>query len=350
MILEEVGNLTPFAHMAFEKLGPAEQAYDIIVVKAACALRAGRALDGIVPIDGPAPIHLADEHFGDPEQTSLRVAGDALVFKPGTDVFITGHARPPRAHADQWAAEISLVHQGRSRRRRLRLLGERQWQWSLGRRWHLSEPRVCESLPLRYELAFGGGYAHNGTWFEHGDNPIGVGFVDADKPDRNQRYAAPRIEVFEQPSRSPGKPIAVPGLGPIPRFWDARSRYAGTYDAAWQAQYEASDTPGYPRDFDLRFFQAAHPDWIFNPPLIGDESIQLLGLSGDQPIVGRLPGWRIEALLLEASGAAIVAPLRLDTVEIDLDASRLSLGWRLSIAHAVEARRSLLRVIPPGGR
>lgn len=350
MILDEVANLTPFAHMAFEKLGPAEQAYDIIVVKATCALCSGCGSDGIIPIDEPAPIHLADEHFGDPERTSLRIAGDALLFKPGTDVFLTGHARPPRAHPAAWAAQIGIVHRGRPRTRRLRLLGERHWQWTLHRRWHLSEPQACESLPLRYELAFGGTRAHNGAWIEHAENPIGVGFFDPDTLDRDRRYTAPRIELFDQPARGPGEPIAVPGLGPLPRFWEARSRFAGTYDEVWQGQYEARDMPGYPRDFDARFFQAAHPDWIFDPPLAGDEALQLLGLSADQPIVGRLPGWRIEALILGGDSAATVAPLRLDTVEIDLDARRLYLGWRLSIAHAVRARHALLRVIAPGAR
>jgi hypothetical protein len=350
MVLEEVGNLTPFAHMAFEKLGTAAQSYDVIVVKAACALRPGCGPDGIVPVDEPAPLHLADEHFGDPEQTSLRVAGDTLLFKPATDLYITGHARPPRAHADQWAAEIRLVRQGHLRKRRLRLLGERHWQWSMRRRWHLSPTQACESLPLRYELAFGGRHAKDGAWIEHADNPVGIGFVDAEGLDRNRPHPAPRIELFDQPSRAPGKPIGVPGLGPLPRFWQARSRHAGTYDETWQAQFDSAQVPGYPRDFDLRFFQGAHPDWVFEPWLAGDESIQLLGLTGDAPIAGRLPGWRIEALLISADGAATLAPLRLDTIEIDLDAARLYQTWRLAIAHAAGARQALLRVVPPGAR
>ena len=348
MILGEVENYTPFSHFAFEKMGPGKRFYDVIIVKAACALVPGTDRKGIVPHKDPAPIRLADEHYGEPEQTSLRYSGDTVLCKPGADVFITGHARPPSKFPNHWAAEIEIKGSAFTRKQRVRLLGERYWQWTLLKGWHLSEPRVCESVPLRYELAFGGRQYQRGESVEHLDNPVGVGLAGEDRMDRDQRYLAPQIELFEAPTRKPGKVTRVPGLGPIPRFWSARKRYAGTYDAAWQAQFETQDIPDYPADFDLRFFQAAHADWTSDAPLNGGEEVSLIGLTGDAQIIGKLPAWRVETLLVAQPNARLtVAPMRLDTVEIDLDAGQLYLTWRLSVPHALQIHHAVLRLLPP---
>ncbi|MDH0897727.1 MULTISPECIES: DUF2169 domain-containing protein [unclassified Pseudomonas] len=341
MILGEVENCTPYAWFTFEKMGPAERLYDIVIVKAACVLRPGRGGEGIVALDEAAPIHLADEHFGAPERSPLRIAGDTLLYKPGTDVFFRGHARPLQDLPEQWAADLEIG----TRRHRWRLSGERHWQWSLMRGWHLSAAQPCEILPLRYELAFGGSYTRRGEVLEHAENPVGRGWLDANHLDREQHYPAPRIEHFAHPVSEPGRPIPIPGLGPIPRYWTARSRYAGTYDDAWKERFNRGENPGYPRDFDPRFFQAAHPDWQFEQLLVGGEAVALVGLTGDEPLLGNIPGWRVEALLV-GTGAPVVAPLRLDTLDFDLDAQRLYMTWRLPIPQDMGIRQVVLRRLP----
>lgn len=161
--------------------------------------------------------------------------------------------------------------------------------------------------------------------------------------DREIHYPAPQIEAFDVMSERPGALVPVPGLGPIPRFWDARSRFAGTYDEAWQRQADSTAGPDYPADFDPRFFHAAHPDWVFERPLAGGEQLALRGFRGLAHCVGRLPAIRLEALLLPAKGQAQLAPMRLDTIDIDLDAERLYLTWRLPVPHVLQARHAVLR-------
>ena len=352
MRFETVENRTPFVHTVFEKAGPTGQRYDVLLVKATCALRtsairAGRE-DGIALLSEAAPIHPADTHFGEPERSSVQHAGDLVLFKPGTDVLITGTARPPTPTAKRWPAQIELHDPKDSKRhwrRQLRLLAPRHWQWTLLKGWHLSEPEAVESVPLRYELAFGGGYAHKDKWIAHAANPVGVGFPGPEHMDRAQRYPAPQIEVYDHHSTlKPGGILPVPALGPIPRTWAARAQYAGT----WNEPFDAERTSGgrsYPPDFDPRFFHAAHPDAIFSRPLRGDERLGLHGLQGeDQRCVGRLPRYTVEAQVIVASGAATVAPLQLDTLEIDLDTQRLYLSWRLPVPHILDARTAALRL------
>lgn len=348
MLLETVENYTPFEYFAFEKMGHGRHIFDVLIVKAACELRpdpkrANRD-DGIQLLAEAAPIHLGDEHHGEPERTALRTSGDLVLYKPGADLIIHGAARPPADLRSHWAAEIEVAGARTTRSQRLRLLGPRHWQWTLLKGWHLSEPTPVESLPLRYELAFGGRYPNKGEWIEHEPNPVGIGFVQPERMDRDIHYPAPQIECFDAPTKRPGAPIAVPGLGAIPRFWQARSRHAGTYDERWQRLHASGVGAGYPADFDLRFFQAAHPHWVFNEPLTGNERIALRCFDGDAHCQGRLPGLRLEALLPGAGNALTVAPLRLNTLEVDLDAARLYLGWRLAISQQLQARHVVVRM------
>lgn len=350
MQLESVDNYSPFVHFAFEKRGTGRRHFDVLICKAACRLTHDPARrergDGIELTAEQAPIHLADEHFGEPERTSLRVAGDTVLYKPGADLIITGAARPPASLRSHWAVAIEVAGKGFKRKREYRLLGPRQWQWSWTRGWHLSEPAEIDSLPLRYELAFGGHYPRAGKWIEHDPNPVGMGFFDAQRMDRERHYPAPQIEAFEVSTEQPGQPVPSPGFGPIPRFWHARSRFAGTYDDDWQRQ-AATDGPDYPPDFDLRFFQAAHPDWIFEKPFEGGEQVALRCFDGDAHCTGRLPPIRLEALLMAGDKTA-VAPMRLDTVEVELDTASLYLTWRLTIPHTLQVRHAVVRSFQQG--
>ncbi len=348
MLLDHIENYTPFAHFAFEKMGPGRQHHDVLIAKASCALlpnpARGAAFDGVRLLAEPAPIHMADEHHGAPEHTGLRLSGDTVLFKPGADLWIRGQAVPPTDMRTHWAAQISLIGRRQKRTHKLRLMGPRQWQWTLIKGWHLSAPHALDSLPLRYELAFGGRFAHKGQWSVHPDNPVGIGFLNQDRMDRDATYPAAQIECLEHATQHPGRPVAVPALGPIPRFWATRKCHAGTYDADWRKQLDSPQGPDYPSDFDARFFHAAHPDWRFAHPLEGDERLEIAGLHGERICIGQLPGVRLEALLQPAGRAAVVISPRLDTLEIDLDASRLYLTWRLTVAHRHGVRLAVLRM------
>ena len=336
MQLQHVDNYTPFEWFAFEKMAPGMHIHDVLIVKAACQI----LLDGnayriaAVPEGEIAPIHMSDQahDFDRNAYASLRVAGDTVLYKPATDLLLSGAAEfSGRRGQASWAAEVSVRSHGKLRTQTLILHGERHWQWSLLKGWHLSEPTVCERIDLRYELAYGGSYAQQDRWVRHDPNPVGRGFLPLDRMDKHVYYPAARIELAANRLSAPDKPIEVPALGPIPRTWTARKRYAGTYDNAWRDGLKQNGRADYAPDFDGRFFQTAHPQGVFEPHWRGDEHISLVGLTGDKPIDAQLPGWQPVLNGQGPRGALQPQAMRLDTVEIDLTRMRLYLTWRLHV-------------------
>lgn len=345
MPLDDIDNQTPFAHFVFEKMGPGQIIYDVIIIKAACDLRQDR----MQLITDRAEIHIGDEHYAKPETTSLWRAGDLLLHKPATDLFLTGAAQSPKGMEDQWACELIVETKSRKYQQQVHLLGPRHWQYTMISGWHLSKPAPVERLPLRYELAFGGRYPKKGEWIEHAPNPIGVGFYDKAKMDKDIHYPAPQIQYLHHQYKAIDDIVPSAGFGPIPRFWEARSRFAGTYDAAWEKQFEEQDMPDYPKDFDYRFFQAAHPDWIIADGVMGGEWISLTGFHGAQGYRVQLPQVRMATHLLTAKGERIARAMGLDTIEIALDESRVYLTWRLTVPHRLEVNQGSVAMQPLSG-
>ena len=91
-VLHTVENDTPFPHLAFDKMGKGRLFYDVIVCKATFTLAAGR----LQPAEDAQPIALADRYWDEEhaETSSLKIAGDVVLTKPGADLLITGTARP----------------------------------------------------------------------------------------------------------------------------------------------------------------------------------------------------------------------------------------------------------------
>ncbi len=98
MQLLHVDNYTPFEWFVFEKMAPRRALYDVIVVKA--ALPMSHSLDKLAcqPNNALAcTIEMADRtrqsELG--AYAPLSVVGDTVIFKPCTDVYISGHAKGP---------------------------------------------------------------------------------------------------------------------------------------------------------------------------------------------------------------------------------------------------------------
>lgn len=332
MSLRCVENLTGFNHFSFIKLGADNRLHDVVAVKVDLQLENGE----LRVLEPPAEIHLADRYSNeaDPYAGAVDVAGDAVVFKPGTDIFVTGHALAPGGQAEtEWLCELGVETRRNRMQQRLHLHGPRYWQWSFTRGWHLSATEPAGKIPLSYTLAYGGRNADRQTAFDA--NPAGVGWYEGTHLDRDARYAAPRIHYMDDPVRAMDRPLRVAGYAPLARWCSSRYRHAGTYDARWQAQFDASPHSVYPDDFDARFFQCAHPDWIHMPYLRGDERFWLAGFHAGHGVRAQLPGLRIHGQCLTRSGKLLSAPLPLDTLHIDLDRQTVSLTWRASLPQSL---------------
>lgn len=355
--LEMVENTTPLRHFQCFKMAPGRRYHDVVVVKGSYGLGEGSMT---ASTEMPS-IELCDLPF-DPAnagRSGVRRASDAVVFKPSTDVFVTGSAQAPGGRPlAQWEAAV-VVSRGADTivSQHARLTGPRRWERRIVG-WSLSAPELASEVPIRYELAYGGAYpvhdasAPNGAhWSVFDENPAGLGHLDPDTMDANRAYAAPQWEAAEDPVSAPGRAARVVGFGPLARTSGLRRRLAGTYDDAWLARARgeaaAGLPPDYAPDFDPRFFQSAHPALVCPTYLEGGEQIGLVGLIAEAPrLVSRLPLVEVWAALYTGEPPWRDLRLPLDTVHVDLEARRVHLTWRLSVDRESGIRGAVITTRP----
>lgn len=356
----EIDNRTGWPHATLPKTGPAGEVFDVVVIKGTFDF--GRSGHRITPAKQALPIAWGDEHDGpvelEPLKAVLRREGDLALFKPGTDVYVTGTAQARDSKAcTGWMAGLGIGPV----RKQLQLHGPRRFRRGL-LGWSLSSPQPVASIPLDYRLAFGGSFtaplAHQPNVSPEsvykGDNPAGCGWL----PDRRSLKAvsrqarralnamlddikelnAPQIEHPLRLVTHPHKRIAAEGFGPIARWCATRLKHAGTYDERWQAERY----PLLPTDFNPAYFQSAHPDLICRPYLCGEEVFALAGLLPQGMLTQRLPGEYVLATLTLDSGRKHAGRLVLDTVGIDLDEQQVTLVWRGTFDRGDPARALVL--------
>jgi hypothetical protein len=223
--------------------------------------------------------------------------------------------------------------------------------------WYLSEATQASSVPIRYELAYGGAFPdlssgeidHARPWIVHELNPSGTGFFDERQLDPSAQYPAVQWESLHLAPGEIDRKGPPAGFGPVARPWPSRLRYAGTYDEAWEKrtrdEAEQGQPPDYPADFDPRFFQCAHPALISDGHLNGDEEIVLTGLCGRRdPFVTSLPGHTPMAHMMNGKGEELAEAMALDTVHIDLDHALVHLTWRLTLPQDRDVRAVELKM------
>lgn len=345
----------PFAHDQFHKMGVGRRFHDIVVVKGTFTLAPGTLQ--IAPEQ--TPVTPADEPWdvSNAERSSLQRFGELLLFKPTTDVIVTGTAHAPGGTPlPSWEASVEVRRHGRPIvSSRARALGPRRWRHTDPHGWALTEPEPVSEVPIRYELSYGGAYPlqrHDGAaveWATYRPNPSGTGFFDERRMDPSLEYTAPQWESIEHPTGRPNEDRPLVGFGPVARPWASRLPYAGTYDSAWFEQVERDTELGLPidyaRDFDPRFFQYAHPDLITPEYLTGREEIVLTGLvRGHDTLAVMLPGIELEAWVFDINRRGSGRTPVLDTVHVDLDAMTVCVSWRLTLPLEQGVARALFRV------
>lgn len=248
----------------------------VVVIKQRYAVD-GRSL-GAVP---GAEIRRVDVPWDDAAPGSPKLPTDLALFKPSTDVVVSGEAvardEAPSTSLDVFV-EVGPVS------RALRVTGTRVWYESVGV-MQLTAPEPFTRVPLSWELAWGGSDRDEGAgrFVEDPRNPYGRGVaLDAR---RLKHRPGPQIEA-------PGEPITTHHTGATPvgvaattSLMAHRRRLAGTMDARW----EREQMPLRPRDFDMRFFQCAAPGLVTPEPLVGGERVRMMNLSPEGPLEFELP-------------------------------------------------------------
>jgi hypothetical protein len=218
--------------------------------------------------DEQAPVNAADQYFGDPVETSIRVATDFLPRRLATGITLNGHAivRGGKTRQMNVGIRVGSVMQ------KAVVFGDRTGFKSI------TSPDLFERMPLTWENAYGGlDNSHDDS--KHHDanpaNPVGKGFMAKRTKLNLNSIPLPNIENPAQLLNAALDSPAPVGFGPVPPFWKARSQYAGTYDDDWQK----NRAPLLPDDFDERFLQAAPAALTCNGFLNGDERCALIGMT-----------------------------------------------------------------------
>lgn len=157
---------------------------------------------------------------------------DAGFPKVRAEVLLLGHAYPPERPARTCPVRVRVGAIDRT----IYAIGDRRWVRGVP-----SEPEAFDAMPLGWERAFGGtGFA---------PNPTGKGAaaqLDGTVP-------LPNLERPEAMVRSPNDRPMPASFAPIDALWPQRAARGGTYDQRWlETEY-----PGFPSDFDPRFFNVA---------------------------------------------------------------------------------------------
>lgn len=271
----------------------------------------------------PTLIRETDELVGAGRFASVLAPSDVCDERPGTDVLLVGFAHPPRG-APVAASEVSVrVETGtRTLFKRVIVYGPRVWQAGLTGVVPGPAARL-DKTPLVYEHAWGGADESDPErplvdW----RNPAGSGVAR----DRS-RLVGRRAPSLEDPQAPIGSDRPAPAcFAPIPAAWQPRLSLAGTHDDAWHRER----APLRPRDFDPRHHCQAPSELWSEPPLVGDEPIEVLGATPEGAWRFRLPRYRPIFRVIGPAESRIVTT-HLDTLLLRPEERRVELTWRAAV-------------------
>src|SRR5690348_16445946 len=121
----------------------------IILKRTYIVSRSGRC----VRADKEHKVLSADKHYDDPMNTSVECAADFIPFKIATDVVVNGAAYAPRGRPVQELVATVIVGEAR---KDVRVVGDRTSVFRPGGTPEFTDPVPFATMPLRYELAYGG--------------------------------------------------------------------------------------------------------------------------------------------------------------------------------------------------
>ena len=268
------------------------------------------------------PVPLADVYNGVPGASSLKWEGQGGFGRPGTDIYLSGHACAVGGHP---VTSVTVNVRIGACSRDAVVFGDRRWRRGVVETI-ASAPVPFERLPLTYERSFGG-FVDEGSARDRkaaDRNPVGLGLYTGGPAARDR--ALPNIEDPRALiGSSHDRPLPI-GFGPVARSWMPRRSLAGSFTTEWVAER----APLWPRDVDPNFFVAASPGLHATPRLTGGEAVELVGLHPDGVMRFALPTHRLVARF-DAAGRSLRRQLVLDTIMFDTDALTVTLIWRASV-------------------
>lgn len=321
----EVRNHTPLTTALIPGLDKNGCDYAVVIMKGRFKITPGQTR--LYFSEEPASIIQQDQHYGEPDKTSVRYESDAVTCKRATDIIVNGHAYTPHNRA---AYQVDVSVQAGNRTKSCRVFGDRCWEKSTQSIMTFApgQPQAFERMPMLYELAYGGvdttcpdsqvpEFAAN--------NPIGKGYIGNNNAPQ-EGLPLPNIEDPRFMIKKWNDRPEPAGFGFIGRAWQPRVAWAGTYDEQWKK----TRMPLLPHDFDERYFNGAHPDLIADSFLNNGERITLNNLSASGKLEIDLPIWNEPVTVFIKGDKKVFQPL-LDTAVIEPDTNSVLVTWRVTI-------------------
>ena len=277
------------------------------------------------PTDEAVSLVQADRFTGAPGMSAPQYETDYAHRKPYCDVIVLGSAYAPSGKA---AARVQVGIQVGALTKQFVVVGDRVWiKRASGA--SLSDPRRFTSIPITYDVAFGGTdrtlEASKGLVFTYAANPVGRGYWH--ETDEIDGQPAPNTESLDEPVVNHNGRYEPKSFSPVGRNWSMRARYAGTYNTDWLENV----APFWPADFDYRYFQAGPADqWIPYPS--GGEEVVLQNLTPDSRRSFRLPSRHMPVTFVPHRGQDVTREASLDTIVLEPDDQRFTFTWRTSLA------------------
>ncbi|WP_434779548.1 DUF2169 family type VI secretion system accessory protein [Neisseria sp. Ec49-e6-T10] len=344
----ELDNLTGFPAQNYISIDQLDRSYDVIAAKVSYDFEIDR-LTGQTELSFTtiqSELCMADEHYGAETKTSVQYESDLSPYKPYLDIIVNGTAYAPfDKPSKRFGAAISVGDYQKA----LAITGPRCWQ-KHGLGWSLGEPVAISQLPIKYEYAFGGMQYIEEELQASLFNPIGIGWYPTDylkKLSTSNVLAAPQITHPSHPLEHISKPIRTEGFGFYGRSWQDRLQYSGTADEQWLKDRH----PLLPTDFDMHYWNGAHPDLQFAHPKPNQiYDIKLFGLvrAQDVPkqhIALHIPVETLFAFIKTKQNIGLCKDLTLDTILICVEERKIYCTYRVCLAEELEADQTQLRFI-----
>lgn len=237
--------------------------------------------------------------------------GDEVFYRGGVDLFVFGHARPPRGSAVQWL-ELG-IQVGQSFQHRLWVFGERWWMRQNGG-LAMSEPAPFREMPLSLTHAYGGGFEWDGLVVPFPDNPAGKGYYRDEasaegKPLPNLEHPDRRVASWQDQPEPVGTGATTMQFGP-------RLRRSVVFDERTHRMKELKPT----------FFNSAFPEMIV-PSVQPGDPIVITGVSEAGVVGFRMPElpFRVQ---LRFGDELIERTPAVDQIGIEPDRGRVFIAYR----------------------
>jgi hypothetical protein len=257
-----------------------------------------------------------DIFWGEPGDSSLRLASDYHTGKATSDIIMTGAAcAPEQQQVRQMDVSVSVG----SVSKRIRVFGDRQWNQGL-----ITAPVPFANMPLVYERAFGGVDVVEGKIRSAEErNPVGIGFAGKKSQSDMSGIALPNLECPNQLIQYYDDIPMPVCFGSIAPYWPQRAGLAGTYDELWQN----NRAPYLPEDYSPRFLNSALPDLLYPGFLQGGELVNITGMHPLGELNFNLPVLKLRNKI-HFESSEIAFDFTLETLLLDPNQLQLSMVWR----------------------